>query len=801
MASWGAYVGRVGGLAVALGIGAAMATGHGVASADSSDPPGSASPESPPSSAGGPAAGDPPADGSIAGDPAAGGPSVAPPGGSLERKPFSFPSAQLWDRQGLVGGPLVGRADSHRNSDLSADPETKREKRVEGRRYIAVFSRGFPALNQTAGDPAVKPVVDEKPTMAGEPAVTPEGRSGTRDGASGISATVVRASPSPRHPVADAVERWRNQHELASVPRTGGHAVDTDTNTLASFDAGAPAEAQSPPSLTPSLSITAVDHQPVIAQATPAAPNEPNIVTRLLAPLGIGALATDAPLAPASPTSLMGILELARRELERFFVNRTPTYTYKLGTPANGAITGTLEPVDADSTSFTYTATPSTEGEVFVDSDGFVFTPNENYDGEATFVVTISDESSGFHIHGLSGLVNLVTFGLIGESGHTHTQTITVKGAVPPPDFQRTVVVEGLTQPIDFRFLPRVNENAPDRILFAEKGGAIKVYDGSQMQSTPVITLPVTATRARGVNGIEVDPDFNSNGYIYVSYIGADNIQRLSRFTVTDPKASVLTVDPTTEKVLIKGTEQAQDDHHGGEIRYIDGKLYYATGDNVCCSVVDGTRSQDRTTMYGKILRINPDGTVPTDNPYHDGPEGPNYDAIYAQGLRNPFRGGVTPDGQMVVGDVGQNTWEEINLVTAGANFGWPYAEGVCPDPGVCNEGSAGKTNPIHAYPHEGDGGSSITSVLVYDGDAFGDGYDNAVFFADFNKGWIKVVNCNDSYTSCGSARTFIPAAGNTTRLAHGPVGPDGQPDGSIYQLTIDGKLYRIAPSDEPLTV
>ena len=118
--------------------------------------------------------------------------------------------------------------------------------------------------------------------------------------------------------------------------------------------------------------------------------------------------------------------------------------------------------------------------------------------------------------------VNLVTFGLIGESGHTHTQTVTVSGAVPPPDFQRTVVVAGLTEPIDFRFLPRVDPNdadEPDRILIAEKGGAIKVYNGSEMQSTPLITLPVDAYwRARGVNGIEVDPDFNTNGYIYVSY-------------------------------------------------------------------------------------------------------------------------------------------------------------------------------------------------------------------------------------------------------------------------------------------
>ncbi len=97
---------------------------------------------------------------------------------------------------------------------------------------------------------------------------------------------------------------------------------------------------------------------------------------------------------------------------------------------------------------------------MFIDSDGtFTFAPNENYDPTtgASFDVTISDESSGFHVHGLSGVLNLVTFGLIGESGHTHTEKIAVSGEVPPPDFQRTVVVSGLTEPVDFRFLPRVN--------------------------------------------------------------------------------------------------------------------------------------------------------------------------------------------------------------------------------------------------------------------------------------------------------------------------------------------------------
>jgi aldose sugar dehydrogenase len=764
MTTSGAYVGRVGGLAVALGIGAAITVGQGVAWADPSDssvsPDSSASPESSPGSS----------------STAAGGPVVAS-GGSIKH----------------------GSVSPRGNPNLSTDGET-------------MPSKERPASTPTSGEPTVSREVGEEHTVTGDPAVTPDPVSEMSQGVAASSKpSVGRSSMSSQHSTPMADERWRSRGEPdsaadgletsigpdGSVSRMGQHAVDigtvaeVDINAVES--AGAETTASSMLSSTPQ-STTTVDRDPQIDRAAPIADEMPGIITLLLAPLGIGGLVTNTPHIPVSPKSLMGFLELMRRELNRIFFNKTPAVTYELEEPANGAITGKVIPVDTDSTAFVYTATSPAEGDVFIDSDGtFVFVPNDTYEPTkgANFDVTISDASSDFHIHGVSGLLNLVTFGLIGESGHTYTQTIAVSGEVPPIDFQRTAVVSGLSEPTDFRFLPPVNENDPDRILIAEKGGAIKVHDGSEMQT--LTTLPVYTHWARGVNGIEVDPQFNTNGYIYVSYIGADNYQRLSRFTVTNPTGD-MTIDPTSEKVLIQGTEPAGDDHHGGEIRYIGGKLYYATGDNVCCSVLDGSRSQRLDSMYGKVLRINPDGTVPTDNPFHDG-NGPNYDAIYAMGLRNPFRGGVTPDGRLLLGDVGQNTWEEINLVSAGANFGWPYAEGVCPGPGVCQPGSDGKTNPIYAY-HEPVGGSSITSVLVYTGDGFGDHFDNAVFFADHNRQWVKVMHCDAGYSSCGAPSTFIVQMGRTTRLEQGP-------DGNIYQLTYDdGMLWRIAPSsDELLTV
>jgi aldose sugar dehydrogenase len=759
-----AYIGRVGGLAVALGIGTAIATGQGIAAADSLEQPGSpGAPESPPD----------------ANQHAADGPAAVAPGMSIDFNGLSLPSIRLWDRQ-TRRGSLADRVEARRKLNMTAEAESNPTAGTDVPDNSIVGNDESGALQRAASDSVMKP----------------KGRSETSDEAAVVPANPFRSSVASRHLIPDIVEHTADQ--FASVTHTVRRVIDKARDTITPTESVAFVQAQLPASSRQALSTTALAAVPVIASAAPAAPQTPSIVTRLLAPLGIGAMATtsDTPVAPASPTTLMGALELVRRELERIFVNKTPSFTYV----STSDFTGKVTPVDADGTDFTYTATSPADGHVDVDPDGNVtFTPNANYNPVTgtSFAVTVSDAASDFHVHGLPGLLNLVTFGLVGESGHTHTEIVTVGGAMSPSDFQRTTYVSGLNQPTDFRFLPQIDPSDPDerqRILFVEKGGAVKVYNGTQMQSQPVMTLPVATNWARGINGVEVDPDFNSNGFIYVSYIGTDNIERLSRFTVTDPTADVLTADPGSEQVLLAGDEPAGDDHHGGEIRYIDGKLYWATGDNVCCSVVDGSKSQDLSNIYGKVLRINPDGSVPTDNPYYD-PANPNAlkGKIYATGLRNPFRGGVTADGQLLIGDVGQNTWEEINLVSAGANFGWPAAEGVCPGPGECKTGSDGTTKPIYAYQHGDDNGSSITSVLVYDGDGFGEQYDNAIFFADHNQQRVKVMECDTGYTSCGTPITVIPKAGGTTRLAQGP-------DGDIYQLTLDGTLWRITPSSAEST-
>lgn len=335
------------------------------------------------------------------------------------------------------------------------------------------------------------------------------------------------------------------------------------------------------------------------------------------------------------------------------------------------------------------------------------------------------------------------------------TETATVAAAAP----DRTVVASGLNSPVDFQFLP------DGRIVVAEKGGKIKIIDDGTVSKRPLVRLPVLTQGERGINGIAVDPNFATNGYLYVSYTTWTAHDRLARMTVVGARAVF-----GSQKVLLQTTDASAFYHRGGGLGFgPDGKLYWGVGDNK-----NGTNAQNPSTLHGKIIRINPDGTTPNDNP----DLGPGaLQQIYASGMRNPFRLSFTPTGQLLVADVGENSFEEINLVTAGGNYGWPDAEGNC---GACSS-----TNPIYTYAHNGDS-AAISSVLFYDGGLLGSAYQNKVFFADEVQGWIKVVTCSADFSSCGNVQDFDPQAGATVEMRQAP-------DGSIYQLTYSpGQLVRI---------
>jgi glucose/arabinose dehydrogenase len=235
---------------------------------------------------------------------------------------------------------------------------------------------------------------------------------------------------------------------------------------------------------------------------------------------------------------------------------------------------------------------------------------------------------------------------------------------------------------------------------------------------------------------------------------------------------------------LVRGDQPAGDDHLGGGLAFgPDGKLYWSVGDNVCCSVLDDKNAQSLSSMYGKVLRLNPDGSAPDDNPFYD-TQGAN-PLVYAYGFRNPYRLTWTPDGKLLVGDVGQSTWEEVNLIEPGANYGWFKAEGPCDGVGhpTCSSPSS-YTDPIYAYRHPAAGASSITAVLGTGTNALGQ---HTVLIADFNQQWVKELTFDSDYSHLVGERTFDGAVtGSTNKLIQ-------RPDGSVYQLTYDGRLTRIA--------
>ena len=162
------------------------------------------------------------------------------------------------------------------------------------------------------------------------------------------------------------------------------------------------------------------------------------------------------------------------------------------------------------------------------------------------------------------------------------------------------------------------------------------------------------------------DPAFATNQFVYIYYTATTPAlhNRISRFTANGDVA----VAGSETVILDLNNLSSATNHNGGALAFgPDGKLYAAVGENA-----NGANAQSMDNLLGKMLRINKDGTIPTDNPFFTSATGINR-AIWALGLRNPFTFAFNPAGtELFINDVGQNTWEEINDGVAGANYGWP---------------------------------------------------------------------------------------------------------------------------------
>ncbi len=336
-----------------------------------------------------------------------------------------------------------------------------------------------------------------------------------------------------------------------------------------------------------------------------------------------------------------------------------------------------------------------------------------------------------------------------------------------PSGFQSRTIVRGLVAPIDI-------EVAPDgRLFLAEQAGRVRIRkpDGT------VVTFlrlgrRVDHTDERGLSGIALDPDFATNRFVYLDYTRRAGGGARPRNEVIRVTARGNHVVPGSERRIFRLDPQISTHHIGGSIEFgADGKLYVSAGDNQR----SGT-AQRLGSLHGKILRINPNGSIPGSNPFVGRATGRNR-AIWARGLRNPFKLART-GSTMFVNDVGETTWEEIDRVRRGRNYGWPVKEGP--------ESDRAYEPPVFAY-HHGTGnrrGCAITGGTFYDpaSATFPAGMAGDYFFADLCRGWV---------------RRYDVASDSVHRFAVGF--PERQlvdlavdPQGGLLVLRLNGKVTRI---------
>jgi uncharacterized protein (TIGR03437 family) len=296
-------------------------------------------------------------------------------------------------------------------------------------------------------------------------------------------------------------------------------------------------------------------------------------------------------------------------------------------------------------------------------------------------------------------------------------------------------IATGLNRPLGI-------ETAGDgsgRLFVVLQNGQIAIHDGTQILPTSFLDIEdrVGCCNERGLLGLAFHPNFERNGYFYVNYTrnsaAPGGTTTISRFEATTQNPNL--ADPNSEVVLIE-QDQPFSNHNGGALKFgPDGYLYIAFGDGG--SAGDPLNSgQTLTTFLGKILRID----VDNGNPYSSPPTNPFFgldnaqDELWAYGLRNPWR--ITFDretGDLFIGDVGQSSWEEINLQPAGSpggrNYGWRRMEGFrCFQPPTgCDD--PGSTLPILAYPNGG--GGSVTGGYRYRGTDYPQ-LRGLYFYADF---------------------------------------------------------------------
>jgi hypothetical protein len=338
------------------------------------------------------------------------------------------------------------------------------------------------------------------------------------------------------------------------------------------------------------------------------------------------------------------------------------------------------------------------------------------------------------------------------------------------------------------------------RVFIVERSGGVRIVEDGELRTTPFLTVPnVDTSGDSGLLSIAFAPDYSTSGlfYVYTVAAGADALDPSAlpgemriveyRRSESDPDLA----DPASARLVLEQPHGGAI-HYGGQLAFgPEGLLYVTTGD-----AGTGANAQSLANDLGKVLRIDPREQsggapfgVPPSNPFvataGARPE------IYALGLRNPFRASFAPNGDLVLPDVGQATWEEVNVgratatppatTLAGANLGWPTCEAACSPP------NASYVDPIFQYLH---GSTETTGCAIIGGyvvrDPALEGLTGRYLYGDYCRQDLRTLDLGEEGADPRPAGVSIPAGGGALL----GFGEDGR--GCLYVMT-DVTAYRVA--------
>jgi glucose/arabinose dehydrogenase len=345
----------------------------------------------------------------------------------------------------------------------------------------------------------------------------------------------------------------------------------------------------------------------------------------------------------------------------------------------------------------------------------------------------------------------------------------------------KEMVADGLDQPMYVTTAPDVS----GQVYVVEREGTVRVVElDGDVLDPPFLDISgeTTTDGERGLLSIAFDPGYQSNGLVYAYFTTNSGNLKISEFgTNSDTDAN-----EGSEREVITIDHPSASNHNGGTIAFgADDSLYLATGDGG----TGGDTAQDKTSLLGKLLRIDPHGiadgdySVPADNPYV-GVDGD--DEIYARGLRNPFRWNFDPvSDKIAIGEVGQDRWEEIDYESPdtlrAANFGWNRMEGNHRYAGTKPKHHYRK--PIKEYSHSK--GNVITGGLVVRDENLPTLYRRYVY-SDFSVGKLRSLKPRMDH-----ARDDDPLGVHIDNPSSFGYGPDNE----VFVTSLsDGKLFQIVP-------